>query len=360
MKIPVIPCPTPFIDHVAGQVDGIDLPLRVWPAVDKQGEEEKGLGKRPWVLWIHGVELFSSAFMYGKHYVPNVWVIPAFRSLSYHVVSVSYRFVPQVTHDDIASDILTAYEWCKTNLSSVLGEENVDTDSFICAGDSAGAHLALWCGNHLSPRPRVVVDIYGLTSLDDPFYSLCVPDLPLPTLGQHSTEELESDLNDRDPANAVVTSAFTLELPPFTSGDDLKVAWGIDYTPTEKDVRRADLNVYTFKNGLKMANIFRKYRFEAEEEYTKELQRWSAMHHIGSKSSGYPATVIVHGKADTIVPVTQSHQLAAKLRKMGVDVEENYIDGADHLFETYLAGPEDPMWEKAVVPVINFVRKHLG
>ncbi|WWC72968.1 uncharacterized protein I206_106932 [Kwoniella pini CBS 10737] len=219
MDTPVIPCPTPFIDHIAGQALGIDLPLRIWPAVKKDGEIGRELGKRPWVFWIHG-----GAFMYGKHYVPNAWVIPAFRSLSYHVVSVSYRFVPQVTHDDIVSDILTAYTWCRNNLEAVLGKGNVALDSFVSAGDSAGAHLALWCGNHLSPPPKAIVDIYGLTSLDDPFYSLSIPDLPLPILGNSSTEELDKALENRDPKNAVITSAFTLELEPYTSVENLNIA----------------------------------------------------------------------------------------------------------------------------------------
>ncbi|WRT69216.1 uncharacterized protein IL334_006200 [Kwoniella shivajii] len=351
ITIPVIPCPKPFTDHIAGNAGDIDLPLRIWPAIIEHGEAEEAKGKRPWLLWIHG-----GAFMYGKHYVPNAWVIPAFRSLSYHVVSVSYRFVPQVTHDDIASDIETAFKWCQLNLSSILGEGRVDLDRYITAGDSAGGHLALWCGNHLYPPPKLVIDIYGLTALDDPFFELRVPNLPLPILGS-TEEELNDALNDRDKKNAVVTSAFTLELGPFTSVEDLKIAWGSNYVPTKKDIVRADLNVYTFRNGLKMPNIFRRENFATQEEYVKELKRWSAMYHIRDDQP-YPPTFILHGTADTIVPCDQSKQLAIKLRDMGVDVEEKYIQDVDHLFEVYLAGPEDPMWEKAILPITQFVQKH--
>ncbi|WVW79503.1 hypothetical protein I302_101472 [Kwoniella bestiolae CBS 10118] len=336
MEIPTIPCPRPFTDHIAGTVNGIDLPLRIWPAVNKDGEVEKGSGKRPWLLWIHG-----GAFMYGKHYVPNAWVIPAFRSLTHHVISVSYRFVPQATHDDIVSDIQTAYKWCRSNLASVLGEDTVDLESFVCGGNSAGR-----------------VGRIRLTALEDEFFKLKVENLPLPILGS-TEEELQLALNDRDPDNTVVTSAFTLELEPFTTVENLRISWGVDYTPTKKDVVRADLNAYTFKNGLKIGNIFRRDTFGTEEEYIDELNRWGAMHHIDEKQS-HPATFILHGKGDAIVPVTQSYKLAEKLKRMGVDVGEKYVDGADHLFESYLAGPRDPMWDTAIVPVIEFMKKHVG
>ncbi|KAK6906163.1 hypothetical protein I203_100147 [Kwoniella mangroviensis CBS 8507] len=352
-EIPVIPCPRPFSDHIAGTVNGVDLPLRVWPAIDKDGQVEKDLRKRPWLMWIHG-----GAFMYGKHYVPNAWVIPACRSLSYHIVSVSYRFVPQVTHYDIINDIQIAYQWCRPNLSSVLGENAVDLETFAVGGDSAGGHLALWCGNHFSPPPKLILDVYGLSAPEDPFYALKVENLPLPILGT-SEEELEVALNDRSPENIVVTSAFTLELEPFMTVENLKIAWGVDYTPTKKDIVRADLNAYTFKNGLKMGNIFRRDKFETEEEYKQELRKWGAMYHI-QEDEPYPSVFILHGKNDTIVPVSQSYQPAEKLRKMDVDVGENYVDGMDHIFETYLAGPEDPMWDIAIVPLIEFMKKHLG
>jgi dipeptidyl aminopeptidase/acylaminoacyl peptidase len=46
-----------------------------------------------------------------------------------------------------------------------------------------------------------------------------------------------------------------------------------------------------------------------------------------------PPTLLIHGAADSLVPVAQSESLATKLRAVGVPVELVIIPGADHDFK---------------------------
>ncbi|MFI6217172.1 alpha/beta hydrolase family protein [Nocardia brasiliensis] len=48
-----------------------------------------------------------------------------------------------------------------------------------------------------------------------------------------------------------------------------------------------------------------------------------------------PPCLLVHGDADTVVPVAQSERLADRLREAGVAVAYRRIAGAGHGFEGY-------------------------
>jgi acetyl esterase/lipase len=53
----------------------------------------------------------------------------------------------------------------------------------------------------------------------------------------------------------------------------------------------------------------------------------------GLFGSGFPATIIVHGSADTEVSCGESEKLAAKLQENGIGVQYYAVPGADHVFD---------------------------
>lgn len=56
----------------------------------------------------------------------------------------------------------------------------------------------------------------------------------------------------------------------------------------------------------------------------------SPVHHV---TPGAPPTLLISGDRDTLVPVVQTHRLAAALRAAGAaDVEVEVVEGADHCF----------------------------
>ncbi|WWC91070.1 uncharacterized protein L201_006011 [Kwoniella dendrophila CBS 6074] len=330
------------------------------------------MGKRPWVFWIHG-----GAWIYGQHYHPNPWVIPAFRSLSYHIVSITYRFIPQVGVDEISSDTSLAYEWCKKNLGSILGEDNIDLGNYISAGESAGGSLCLWSGNHFKPKPKVVLTLYATSFFDDPYYSKPFERMTLPNFGTSEFKIVNVLMKDtNNPKNAVVTNPYTLDLPSFKSIEDLALYLGLDLNDNyhqnffnknkiEKFFERSDFNLYLWKNGISQSIIFRKKYFDENPQieygygYQREMEKLSAMYFIKDNEFDYPPTILIHGKKDNAVPLHQSTNLGKKLKKMNIPLKEIYVQGKKHMFDVNISGPEDPLWDVVVVPVIQFVKDHI-
>jgi acetyl esterase/lipase len=64
-----------------------------------------------------------------------------------------------------------------------------------------------------------------------------------------------------------------------------------------------------------------------------EFAKWgSPVHRV---HPGAPPFLLVHGTADTVVPLSQSEQLASALRGAGVRCDLITAEGADHCFEGY-------------------------
>ncbi|WRT68543.1 uncharacterized protein IL334_005520 [Kwoniella shivajii] len=356
----VPPCPKPFTDHIVTTIEGVDIPIRVFPGNDNVK------GKKPWLFWIHG-----GGWVGGKHYIPNVWVHPSFHPLGIHIISVSYRLIPQVKLPDQFSDIQKTFEWCLTNLPLVLGEDQVDIDKYIVGGDSAGGHFSTLCGIKFNPRPSVVLDLYGVIDLSDKHYSTPTSSSSSPTnIDEDGNGEIKLPFNtplaeiiefskELNPKNAVVTSAWTWELLPLMSKEQLELFWGTKYNPSENDKIRMDLNQYYTQNGTRIRALFGVDQVDdySQEEYERLLIQWSPIHLI---KDNYPPTVIMHGDNDVVVPIQESIDFADKLKGLGVDVESIWCEGGGHCFEQSMGSPQDPGWNEYIVPCIEFVKKHLS
>ncbi|OCF32751.1 hypothetical protein I316_05672 [Kwoniella heveanensis BCC8398] len=335
----VKPCPQPFSDHVVANLEGVDLPIRVFPAVGS-GQEGTGTGKgkRPWLFWIHG-----GGFVSGKHYVPNVWVHPAFHPEGIHIVSVSYRFIPQVTLPELWQDILLAFQWCREHLPSIVGGDGdgaVDLDRYIVGGDSAGGHLASYAGLGpevgFDPKPTVVLDIFGVIDLTDPYISKPF-DIPI----QFGTplEVLHELSTSHDASKARVTGAWTWEIEPEMSVDLLRTFWGEDYTPSDKDRLLMDLNSYLVKEGTRLDVMFRSENL-SKDEFEQAKHGWSPLHRVrrslkddSRHRSQYPPTVVMHGRKDFVVPIKQSEEFADRLEENGTEVLRIWSEEGGHSFE---------------------------
>ncbi len=47
----------------------------------------------------------------------------------------------------------------------------------------------------------------------------------------------------------------------------------------------------------------------------------------------YPPTFILHGTADSAVPVEQSRAFEAKCKQVGIPIDARYCEGGEHCFE---------------------------
>jgi acetyl esterase/lipase len=127
-------------DIIYHTVDGIDLKLDVHVPDAWLGEPpwwgDKGKGKRPTLLYIHGggfiVEDKESRQLRLLPYLARDWV----------VININYRLAHEAKAPGAVVDCLKALEWVYANAEKY----KIDTNRVVVSGDSAGGHLALMTG----------------------------------------------------------------------------------------------------------------------------------------------------------------------------------------------------------------------
>lgn len=193
------------------------------------------------------------------------------------------------------------------------------------------------CGHILTPRPRAVVDVFGITDTTDSFFFLSNGLNPWGPYGQPRDEaQLVRSLSERDPSKAEVVCAFVEELD--ADRKELLAFWGAPASAIddEKDQWRMDMNRYLSNYGGRMPLAFQRERFGSEEEFQGNLRDLSPLHQLDYTKSEYPPTFIMHGRKDRMVPVDQSKRFEAKMKELGVAVEAVYPPDGDHSFDNII------------------------
>lgn len=261
-------------------------------------------------------------------------MIPAFRLYGFHVVSIAYRYIPHVDLPQIVQDCQDSLAWCRKNLPGLLGD-SIDIDRYVVAGDSAGGTLSTICGHILEPKPRAVIDVFGVADLTDPHFHTprASKDGQGPDYHRRREEsELASMCTARDTSKAELICPWDWELEPNMSVKDLRLFWGTpDFTPGEKDRLRMDLLKYLSWNGILFSTLLRRETL-SDNQFQRVCMDWSAYWMVDQTGS-YPPTFFLHGTADSAVPVEQSYRFAEKLKTLGVPIGEAYCPDGEHCFE---------------------------
>jgi len=299
----------------------------------------------------------------GYHHIAVPWTIPGFRD-RYHIVSVSYRKIPQVRLADSVEDILDSVIWLRENLPGILGEGKVDLDRYIIQGSSAGALLATLAATKLtSLPPRAVLNVYGpVDMLDESLNKRPPPSSPeqdeKTIIAGYTLSQIKAGFKDHDPSHALTT---VLEDHTFPI-EQLREAWDDDTLAyDDRNSLQSAMKVYMDTNKLYSYYIFRRHLFDTEESFEEEVKSGSPYWILDKMEDGsYPPTFILSGTKDKTVPDTINRRFAEKLRVKGVEVEESYEPGAGHAFDYAYRGPQDEGWDEYIQPAIDFVDKHLG
>eukprot|EP00330_Aristerostoma_sp_ATCC50986_P013953 CAMPEP_0114599480 /NCGR_PEP_ID=MMETSP0125-20121206/22016_1 /TAXON_ID=485358 ORGANISM="Aristerostoma sp., Strain ATCC 50986" /NCGR_SAMPLE_ID=MMETSP0125 /ASSEMBLY_ACC=CAM_ASM_000245 /LENGTH=118 /DNA_ID=CAMNT_0001806585 /DNA_START=511 /DNA_END=867 /DNA_ORIENTATION=+ len=90
-----------------------------------------------------------------------------------------------------------------------------------------------------------------------------------------------------------------------------------------------------------------------DEDILDVLRQYSAVLHV---DEDYPPTCLLHGTDDTVVPYSESEDLAAILDENDIDFELITIDGAEHGFNGDLSGEE---FEEYIRPAFDFVERYI-
>ena len=316
----VHPPPQPFSDHIYKTAHGVSVPLRVFPSTATTPHH-------PWLIWVHG-----GGWGMGRHGHPNGWLIPSFRPLGYHIVSIGYRLAPHVSLMDQVEDLQDAFKWCRANLPSVVGE--IDIDHYVVGGDSAGGTFSTLLGAFYEPKPKVVIDLYGVVDLADPhYYAMSNGKIVYPATKENTPSfdaELQKAADERDPSKAAVYGLYAWELPPEMPNEALQSFLAFDYTVTDADHFRLKVNNYTGPTKQRMTGVFHREKLESEEAFYALIKKYSSIHLL---SAEYPPTFILHGTGDESVPVEQSYRFEKALKGLGVVVDSRYQEGGYHTFD---------------------------
>lgn len=261
---------------------------------------------RPTVLALHG-----GAFVLGHAGMNSLEQIEDCLSRGWIVLALEYRLCPQV---DILSGPMTdcrdALSWVQSGgLDHILTAKAetamymADVDRVVAFGTSSGGHLSLSLGFDV-PRPVLaILDFYGPVHFADPFWTSRIEEIAskLPT---GLTPEFLNQVYDEKPV-------------PTKGGVSLE-GQAKPGPPDFSDPRQA----YAFTNianGTLMKSIF-------------PSQEWKKIDPIENVTEDFPPTFIVHGLADSMVPISLSREMYGKLKEKGVECEMVEIPGEPHTF----------------------------
>ena len=234
--------------------------------------------KTPVVLYIHG-----GAWIGGnKATVNNNRFNGAFNSLrenGYAIVSPEYTLakLDKPPFPDCIKDVSTALQWIKLNAN----EYNFDINNIGVFGESSGAQIAMMLAypddkvsflTNNQPNINYVINVYGPTDLEKLYQ--------LPLL------------------------------------DSLKNM--IDRLP-ERLEKRLDITNYLFG-------------FDPEKDTARRKEYMAFYSPVNYISNTAPATLIIHGEEDQLVPVEQSKTLKQKLDSVQVENKIHILINTNHAF----------------------------
>jgi acetyl esterase/lipase len=290
--------------HIYRSVGGLQLPVDIIHTPAAQ--------RAPVILWLHG-----GALMRGSR--TGLWRAARNRYLQagFAVAAADYRLGPETKLPEIILDVQAAHAWLRSGGAGPA----VDAQRIVVMGHSAGGYLTLLSGHWLSPKPAALVSFYGYGDIVGDWYSR-----PDPFYCQQPM------VSDEEAARAV-----GLE-PVSESG------------PLNND-RRGRYYLYTRQRGL-WPKALTGHDPGQEPEF---FDPYCPVRHV---TADYPPVMLLHGDADTDVPVAQSIEMAAACQRTGTRHILKVLPGRGHGFDN--AGLDDPLISAAFDDVLKFMRRETG
>ena len=285
-------------------VDGLELRADVYSPINHPASP------RPVCLYLHGGFLITGT---RSSFAPY-WLFNALVSRGWTCVSPDYRLIPETNLLAAIEDLKDAWKWIETDLAKKHVQQ-IDLGRRIVAGSSAGGLLAAICGTVLSPLPKVVVPIYGMLDAAGDVYlnkgwrPMSQPEIdPAPLLERLRTNH--TVVAGHEPANS--------NLPPTA-----------DHRHQYIIVAHQEALFPDWMTGEPgMTKRIRERGVQAIPEKYHCLYPLSF-----GITPNYPATMIIHGDADTFVHVEHSIEMDKRLNEEGVKHELAIFKGAEHGFD---------------------------
>ncbi len=252
----------------------------------------EGASPRPVLLFIHG-----GALIMGSRKARPAQFEP-YQKAGITVVSIDYRLAPETKLPALWQDVEDAYRWIRRDGPRLFG---ADPARIAVMGQSAGGYLTLLAGARLKPAPKVLVAWYGYGDLAGDWYAR--PD------------------------------AFYRKQPLVSKEDALAAVGSAELSEPPSPNQRGRFYLYTRQQGLWPLLVTGFDPVAAR----RQLDGYCP---VRIARRGYPPTILLHGDADTDVPVEQSREMAAALQRLGVEHELVILPGRPHGFDRAMNEPE--------------------
>ncbi|TFK70737.1 alpha/beta-hydrolase [Pluteus cervinus] len=295
----------------------------------------------PALIFFHGGGLVVGN---RKSWFPT-WLQTRMNSTGIAFISADYRLMPQATVHDILKDVKDVFAFVRDRTgnrpdANHFSVWDIDPAAIGVAGSSGGGILAYLAGTQVSPRPTVVVSLYGqgassfnshwlepkkgdtvlgIPRLDKTLYLdyLSQPSWDLPPPSIYDPTSVNSTPKDVVNPRALLPQLYIQEgvFTDFITGQ---------HNPSiSAKLHSALANV---KEGDEIPNkAVRKIIPWCHRRLFPQLQI----------SASWPPTVIIHGTADILVPYSDSQKLIAQLSQQlpPEKVELVGIEGQGHIFD---------------------------
>jgi len=282
---------------------------------------DEAQGPRPVVLFFHEGYLIT-----GSRSSPFCsWFMEGLVSRGFVFVSADYRLLPEVDGFDVLEDAQDAVAWIRTSLNiklSELGIGSVDPKNLFVAGSSAGGYLAAITAAQVVPRPKAIVTFYGMFDVTSSRYS--------------------------EPGSL----GYIYKLPPVDPESYN------NFFKESKPIACSPVDIVDF---TKPNRLFSCVTFLEKGTYTKILfGNKTGVNHdnlVPTKivDGSYPPAFVIHGSADTIVPVSESEVFVASLKNSGTEYEFVVVPGAEHDFDWE---ETDKFYDGYLLKAIQFIESH--
>lgn len=264
---------------------------------------------KPCVLWLHG-----GGLIFGSRTIsPRQFLVEAFLDLGFVIASADYRLAPETKLEGIVDDVRHLWQWVHDSGPTLFG---VDPHRVCIAGASAGAYLSLLAGYKLEPRPRAIASLWGFG------------DITAPSEAEPSEHYRQAPIVPLAEANDAISRSPI----PTASGEDRSLFY---LYCRQQGVWLQEVTGHSLPDGLNW------------------LRQYCPVYHIGPD---FPPTILVHGRDDTDVPVSESDVLVALLQSRGVTHRYHSLPGVGHGF----AGASVELAQSTERAVAEFLRAQLS
>lgn len=292
----------------------------------------------------------------------------------YAFICPDYRLIPSggTTGHAILEDIVDVFAFLhrtEFDFSALDGIDlvamklRVDADKIGVAGSSAGGLCAYLAAIHASPKPKAVLSMYGMGGdffVSSPFFvSLSSTDATVMKTPHYLAPKIQPFFRGRELLDPV---DFPEHLFPFPASNDKPVSDSpLSYHPDTYVIPGYPANprMLLARLYLQLGSLIDYYTGDHEPSLSNALR--SALEKFGGEqtsnslvtevlrdlipsshqpifpqlniTSTWPPTLLIHGSADSAVPVQESRHVHSLLDHAGVRAELLIVEGEEHSFD---------------------------